>query len=554
MLPSTHTPTAQHDSSSSQLLSEHQIKERNVLFIGNITQDTVITYSESISNNSSTLQPLSENGNHYNNNQQNQFVIDNSRYEQVKSQSLGGSVMFGCLAFQHYMKDTTTTPSHHLHHRESPTNTNKRSSSPLSSHLGYDHHGGWNINHTQPLSSLFQPRIFTKIGKRDVRKLLRFFESRLDDEHHHQEHHCPSNISIMNDTSYIHAEDEGLLDVNTPQHVQKEQPDLCVVKKLRGLKMFENIVVVDHHPHEDEQGEMPMEESSKLTQYELCYPPPLENGMPNQRTLSCLDRGSIFHHDDIQHILENQQLRQGHLEALFFVPVAAEFDHHFVKHFSEKVMHHYCHSPMIICTDIQGYLRKIESGGKVSHNSFEYLQQVLSVLSTVVSIIKLDHEEAKKCIENSENLSPEACALILQEQYGFPIVNVTMGGGGSVCASKGSEITFHSKMAKLKEEQATSQPQSSKVKYFPAFKPKRVRDETGAGDTFLSCFVAELLLTKHSKFANHDKLDSFTLTYDEIFECVKMASSSTSFRVEERGLNGFASRRQAYQRVCENQD
>ncbi|KAG2383015.1 hypothetical protein C9374_004982 [Naegleria lovaniensis] len=518
MLPSNSPPTAQQAS----MLSENLImKEKNILFIGNITQDTVITYSEKISNNPTTLQ-LPENDHTPNNDDP---IIDYSRFEKVQSQSLGGSVMFGCLAFQHYMKEAEPTlPISHCSHHYDPI-------------VHHHQDGCLNGHHDTTTTLKFQPRIFTKIGKRDVRKLLRFFENRTLDPY-------PSD-----------EEEEGLLDVNTPQHVQKEQPDICVVKKLRGLKMFENVVVVDHyHQHQQDHSEplVTAIEESKLTQYELCYPPPLENGMPNQRTLVCRDRGSIFQTEDIHFILKDQQLRQGHLEALFFVPVAAEFDHHFVKHFSEQVIQHYGQSPVIVCTDIQGYLRKIESGGKVSHNSFEYLQQVLRILSSVISIIKLDHEEAKKCIESSEKLTPEQCALILQEQYGFPIVNVTMGGGGSVCACKGSEITFHSKLTESKEVKSEKQLHASIVKYFPAYKPRRVRDETGAGDTFLSCFVAELLVTKHSKYKDQPRLDSFTLSYEEIFHCVKMASSSTSFRVEERGLNGFASRKQAYHRVCEN--
>jgi len=451
-----------------------------VLFIGNITQDTVITY-QPVPEGSDDQKPSESLNKH------------SSIYEgyATVSKSLGGSVTFGCLAFQRY---TSSLAEYHQSFGEQP----------------------------------FHPQIISKIGKGDVVRLIKFFQNgTLDDE---------ESILSSNNLNDFSTHPQVVSPSMGYSSCFLTQPDQSMFKRLKNLSIFENMLIEEHV------------ERSKLTQYELCYPPFSSEG--NHRTLKCINRGSILN-EEVKNITQRILCGKSmpNIEAIFLVPVAAEFDHLFVEELvsSLRKSMHNSWSP-IICTDIQGYLRKIdEESGQVLHNSFEYMQHVLKTLGRVVSIIKMDLEEAKKCLfsdyqcGNIEEYmtTPEYCAQQIQLLYGFPIVTITMGAGGCICSC------LNSSNLNLSMYPATSDlPENTKaqLKYFPAYTPRRVQDETGAGDTFLSCLIAELLIQRRV---------SPEVTSDMVFHAVKMASSSTSFRVEERGLNGFTTRHHAANRVLE---
>ena len=69
----------------------------------------------------------------------------------------------------------------------------------------------------------------------------------------------------------------------------------------------------------------------------------------------------------------------------------------------------------------------------------------------------------------------------------------------------------------------------------PAYKPRRVVDETGPGDVYLAIFLYELI--------NSD------MSWSKIEEIAHIASAAASFLVEEKGPDGFETKRKIMKRV-----
>jgi len=74
-----------------------------------------------------------------------------------------------------------------------------------------------------------------------------------------------------------------------------------------------------------------------------------------------------------------------------------------------------------------------------------------------------------------------------------------------------------------------------KILNIPAFKPRRVIDETGAGDVYFSIFLYE--------FIHSDK------SWKSIEEDAYLASAAASFLVEKRGPAGFVTKRAVLKRM-----
>jgi sugar/nucleoside kinase (ribokinase family) len=69
----------------------------------------------------------------------------------------------------------------------------------------------------------------------------------------------------------------------------------------------------------------------------------------------------------------------------------------------------------------------------------------------------------------------------------------------------------------------------------PAFKPRRVRDETGAGDVYLAIFLMEYLLSDKS--------------WNAVENSAYIASAAASFLVEEKGTDGVQTKNKIMRRV-----
>jgi len=163
--------------------------------------------------------------------------------------------------------------------------------------------------------------------------------------------------------------------------------------------------------------------------------------------------------------------------------------------------------------DLQGFIRYIDDVGEVSYVRDE------AIISNMIKIINLigdrlilkgsevemklvsNHKEPQKIMEYFKRFENKATYIM------------TMGEAGSLILRNGENL--------LK---------------IPAYKPKRVLDETGAGDVYLTIFLYELL--------NSD------MTWEEIEKNAHLASAAASFLVEKKGPKGFETRKEVLKRVA----
>lgn len=251
-------------------------------------------------------------------------------------------------------------------------------------------------------------------------------------------------------------------------------------------------------------------------------------------------------------------------DAIFFVPVAAEFDENTVSHVMTHIAKRYNDfsdeiSYPLVCCDVQGFLRTFEHSSTadnelavVSHSSFT-LRKKLLTLSRHVFLLKADLNEANAVLRDEASseqvFSPHECVKRLHKLFAFQVICITMGPQGCLvsCKHKNGQISIRSTVDEEYNNYNAHQYEIM-TEYVPAFKPKCTVDETGCGDTFLSCLIAEMLI----QMKEHKKQSGCrekTLNTDQLFQAVKMAASATSFVVECVGPHGFATRAMAAERV-----
>lgn len=162
--------------------------------------------------------------------------------------------------------------------------------------------------------------------------------------------------------------------------------------------------------------------------------------------------------------------------------------------------------------DLQGFIRNIDASGNVSYVREE------STITTITKIINLigdrlilkGSEIEMKMLSNEEE--PVKIMNSCNSFNNNAIYIMTMGEAGSMVMKCGENL--------LK---------------IPAYKPKRVVDETGPGDVYLAIFLYELL--------NSDK------SWKRIKEIAHIASAAASFLVEEKGPDGFETKKKVMKRV-----
>ena len=125
-------------------------------------------------------------------------------------------------------------------------------------------------------------------------------------------------------------------------------------------------------------------------------------------------------------------------------------------------------------------------------------------------ILKGSEEEMKLLASQSEDLDKVMNHFLNYETDGLFIM--TLGEKGSRIIKKGKRL--------LK---------------IPAFKAKRVVDETGAGDVYFSIFLYE--------FINSD------MSWKSIEMAANLASAAASFLVEKKGPTGFKKKQRVLRRL-----
>ncbi|MFX0104700.1 MAG: carbohydrate kinase family protein [Candidatus Hodarchaeota archaeon] len=163
--------------------------------------------------------------------------------------------------------------------------------------------------------------------------------------------------------------------------------------------------------------------------------------------------------------------------------------------------------------DLQGFIRKIDEDGKVV---YIYDNEIISNMKKIIDLI--GDRLILKGSEEEMNLLAGECddfeeVMIHCNNYdNAGIYIMTLGEKGSMLTKKGEE--------NLK---------------IPAFKPRRVVDETGAGDVYFSIFLYE--------FIQSDK------SWQAVKHAAYIASAGASFLVERKGPAGFQTKERILKRV-----
>ncbi|MFX1388858.1 MAG: PfkB family carbohydrate kinase [Promethearchaeota archaeon] len=163
--------------------------------------------------------------------------------------------------------------------------------------------------------------------------------------------------------------------------------------------------------------------------------------------------------------------------------------------------------------DLQGFIRKIDDQGKVA---YIYEESIIDNMKKIIDIIGdkliLKGSEEEMQLLAGETKDYEKVMKYFNKYNNYGIYIMTLGDKGSMLFKKGEKI--------LK---------------IPAFKPKKVVDETGAGDVYLSIFLYE--------FIHSDK------SWNSIKDAAYLASSSASFLIEKKGPAGFETKIEVLKRV-----
>jgi len=163
--------------------------------------------------------------------------------------------------------------------------------------------------------------------------------------------------------------------------------------------------------------------------------------------------------------------------------------------------------------DLQGFIRKINETGQVSYSyDPEFFSDVYKIISLIGDkLILKGSEEEIKLITNEYNDNEKVMSHFMKYNTNAIFI-MTLGENGSIIYRKGEEV--------LK---------------IPAFKPKKVVDETGAGDVYFSIFLYEFLQSDKS--------------WKEIKQSACLASAAASFLVEKKGPSGFARKSKILKRI-----
>ncbi|TXT60285.1 MAG: putative sugar kinase [Promethearchaeota archaeon] len=201
-----------------------------------------------------------------------------------------------------------------------------------------------------------------------------------------------------------------------------------------------------------------------------------------------------------------QNSKVGKPDGIILAPLCNEISFDYVKKLVKKFPETY------FGIDLQGFIRKIGEDGGVSleddDDKIKIIHKIIDLLGE--KLVLKGSEEEMKILTSAENLNE------IEDYFKKPIFKglylTTLGEKGSLV------VKYNQDTLKI-----------------PAFKPKKVIDETGAGDVYLGIFLYEFIRSKKS--------------WKEIKNCAYLASAAASFDVEKKGTNGFKSKGKVNKRV-----
>ncbi|MFW9781601.1 MAG: PfkB family carbohydrate kinase [Candidatus Heimdallarchaeota archaeon] len=191
---------------------------------------------------------------------------------------------------------------------------------------------------------------------------------------------------------------------------------------------------------------------------------------------------------------------------IVLVPLCNEISYSYVSKILEAF------PDVFIGLDVQGFIRHIDNGGKVSYvwNS-DLMKNMKAIIDLVGDRLILKGSEIEmKLLSNNNDLDEVMYYFNKFDNNGIYIM--TLGEAGSRVIKKGQEIMN-----------------------IPAFKAKKVVDETGAGDVYLAIFLHEFLSSNKS--------------WEAVRNSAYLASAAASFLVEKKGPDGFQCKSKVIKRV-----
>ena len=189
------------------------------------------------------------------------------------------------------------------------------------------------------------------------------------------------------------------------------------------------------------------------------------------------------------------------------VPLCNEISYEYVTQILKKFPDAY------IGIDLQGFIRKIDEDGKVT---YIYENEIISNMKKIIDLIgdrlilKGSEEEMNLLAGECDDFEKVMIHCNTYDNNGIYIM--TLGEKGSMLTKKGEKILN-----------------------IPAFEPRRVVDETGAGDVYFSIFLYE--------FIRSDK------SWEAVKNAAYFASAAASFLIEKKGSAGFETKKRVLKRV-----
>ncbi len=162
--------------------------------------------------------------------------------------------------------------------------------------------------------------------------------------------------------------------------------------------------------------------------------------------------------------------------------------------------------------DLQGFIRNIDKSGNISYLPEEHtITNITKIINLIGDRLILKGSEIEmKMLSNLEY--PDKIMNWCKVFNNNAIYIMTMGESGSMVIKCGEDL----------------------IK-IPAYKPKRVVDETGPGDVYFAIFLYELF--------NSD------MSWKKIEKIAHIASAAASFLVEKKGPEGFETKNKVLKRV-----
>ena len=232
------------------------------------------------------------------------------------------------------------------------------------------------------------------------------------------------------------------------------------------------------------------DDGAGTTRFELVY-----EGA--SRALSCTVQCSPLRVDELpDNVLSTKSVHLG--------PLCREIDASFIERLGELLPRE-----TIVGVDLQGFLRNVHEDGTISFISPAEGERMVSLLHETFGprlVIKGDDAECRAIMPGGEasNSAPKTMSFFLEAYPGATIL-ITSGRYGSIVGRNDGTV-----------------PRARRI---PAFRPRAIVDETGAGDTFLGSFLSRL---------NGPPRDIVSCEAAAFF-----ASAASSFLVEGAGFDGL---------------